>query len=46
MYNQFLNRVAGNTENFYTDKQLQLLSFKATKKQCLPLTPSQIIQIW
>ena len=46
MHNQFLNRVTGNRENVYTDKQLRPFLFKATKKQSLPLTPSQIIQIW
>ena len=46
MYNQFLNRVTGNRENVYTDKKLRPFLFKATKKQSLPLTPSQIIQIW
>ena len=46
MYNQFLKRVVGNMENVYTDKQLRHFLFKATIKQSLPLTPSQIIQIW
>ena len=46
MYNQFLDRVAGNRENVYTDKQLRPFLFKTTKKQSLPLTSSQIIQIW
>ena len=46
MYNQFPNRVARDRENVYTDKQLQPFSFKATKKQSLPLNSSQIIPIW
>ena len=46
MYNQFLNRVTGNRENIYTNKQVRPFLFKATKKQFLPLTPSQHIQIW
>ena len=33
-------------EYFYIDKQVQPFLFKATKKQPLPLTPNQIIQIW
>ena len=44
MYNQFINRVAGNRENVYV--QLRPFLFKATKNQSLPVTPSQIIQIW
>ena len=46
MYKQFLNRVAERRENVYIDKQLRSSSFKTTKKQSLPLLPSQIIQIW
>ena len=33
-------------EYFYIDKQVQPFLFKATKKQPLPLTSNQIIQIW
>ena len=33
-------------EDVYTDKQLRPVLFKATIKQSLPLTISQIIQIW
>ena len=33
-------------EDVCTDKQLRPVLSKATKKQSLPLTPSQIIQIW
>ena len=44
MYNQFVNRVAGNRENVYV--QLRPFLFKATKNQSLPVTPGQIIQIW
>ena len=33
-------------EYFYIDKQVQPFLFKAAKKHPLPLTPSQIIQIW
>ena len=32
-------------EDIYIDKQLRSVLFKAMKKQSLPLTPSQIIQI-
>ena len=43
MYNQFLDRVTGNKEKVYTDKQLRPFVFKATKKQFLPLTAGQVI---